>query len=113
VDGEARLLQHLPAGEFEVVHSSLSLVGDRDAGGGATACGLEIHGPSYDAPDVSNIERIQNELEGLSLSELRQIRELLDEMLEDDREFTPEFEAAIEESEREMAKGLRPRIRKP
>jgi hypothetical protein len=62
---------------------------------------------------VSKIEQIESELAKLSQAELRQIRDWLDDMIEDELEFTPVFEAAIEESEREMAQGLRPRLRKP
>jgi hypothetical protein len=34
-------------------------------------------------------------------------------MIEDDMEFTPEFESAIQKSEGEMAGGIRPRVRQP
>jgi hypothetical protein len=34
-------------------------------------------------------------------------------MIEDDMEFTPEFESSIQKSEREMAGGIRPRVRQP
>jgi len=44
---------------------------------------------------------------------LREIREWLDDIIEDEMEFTPEFESTIQQSEREMAAGLRPRVRKP
>jgi hypothetical protein len=42
---------------------------------------------------------------------MRQVREWLDQQLEDQLELTPEFKAAIESSEREMAQGSRPRVR--
>jgi hypothetical protein len=45
--------------------------------------------------------------------ELREIRNRLDDLIEDNLEFTPEFEAAVQESEREMAGGIRPRVRQP
>jgi hypothetical protein len=38
-------------------------------------------------------------------AELRQIREWLDGMIEDELEFTPEFERAVEQGERDMADG--------
>jgi hypothetical protein len=62
---------------------------------------------------MSKVARIEAELETLSQAELREIRSWLDEMIEDDLEFTPEFEPAIQRSEREMAAGVRPRVRKP
>ena len=37
----------------------------------------------------------------------------LDNFVEDRLEFREDFEAAVQESEREMAVGLRPRVRKP
>jgi len=62
---------------------------------------------------VSKVDQIESELETLSKTELREIRDLLDDMIEDDLEFTPEFESAIQKSEREMAGGIRPRVRRP
>lgn len=62
---------------------------------------------------VSKIARIEAELEKLSQAELRQVRDWLDGMIEDDLEFTPEFESAIQQSKREMAKGLRLRTHQP
>jgi len=37
----------------------------------------------------------------------------LDDFAEDRLEFTPEFEEAIQQSDREMATGARPRVRQP
>jgi hypothetical protein len=62
---------------------------------------------------MSKVERIENDLKNLAPEELREIRDWLDDLLEDGREFTPKFEADIRESEREMRAGLRPRTRKP
>jgi hypothetical protein len=62
---------------------------------------------------MSKVERIQAELEKLSPADLKRVREWLDDFVEDRLGFTPEFEAAIRESEREMADGLRPRVRRP
>ena len=62
---------------------------------------------------MSKVAQVEAELEKLSQAELRQVREWLDDVIEDDLEFTPEFEAGIKQSEREMAKGLRPRTRQP
>jgi len=62
---------------------------------------------------MSKVAQIESELETLSQTELREIRDLLDDMIEDDLEFTPEFESTIQKSEREMAGGIRPRVRQP
>ncbi len=62
---------------------------------------------------MSRVEQIESELEKLSPAELRQIREWLDDFVEDQMEFTSEFEAAIQESEQEMKAGIKPRIREP
>ena len=62
---------------------------------------------------MSKVAQIEAQLEKLSQVELREIRNLLDDLIEDDLEFTPEFESAIQKSEREMAAGIRPRVRQP
>jgi hypothetical protein len=62
---------------------------------------------------MSKVALIEAELETLSQAELREVRSLLDDMIEDELEFTPEFEAVIQQSEREMAAEIRPRVRKP
>ena len=61
---------------------------------------------------MSKVAQIGSELETLSQTELREIRDLLDDMIEDGLEFTPEFESGIQQSEREMAEGIRPRVRR-
>ncbi len=62
---------------------------------------------------MSKVAQIEAELETLSQAELREIRGWLDDVIEDDLEFTPEFESAIQNSEREMTAGDRPRVRQP
>jgi hypothetical protein len=62
---------------------------------------------------MSKVAQIEAELETLSQAELSEIRSWLDDMIEDDLEFTLEFESAIQKSEREMAGGIRPRVRQP
>ena len=62
---------------------------------------------------MSKVAQVEAELEKLSQAELRQVREWLDDVIEDDAEFTPDFEAAIQQSEREMAKGIQSRTRQP
>jgi len=54
---------------------------------------------------VSKVEQMESELRKLSQAELRQIREWLDDFIEDELEFTPEFENSIQRSERDMAAG--------
>ena len=51
---------------------------------------------------------MESELRKLSQAELHQIREWLDDMIEDELEFRPEFERSIQEAERDMAEGKTP-----
>ena len=62
---------------------------------------------------MSKMAQIEAQLETLSQAELREIRNRLDDIIEDGLEFTPEFKTAIRQSEREMASGIQPRTRKP
>ena len=62
---------------------------------------------------MSKVEQIEAELQSLSPAELKRVRDWLDDFVEDRLEFKEDFEAAVQESEREMAAGLRPRVRKP
>ena len=50
---------------------------------------------------MSTVQEIESALSRLSPDEMRQVREWLDQQLEDQLEPTPEFKAAIESSERE------------
>ena len=61
---------------------------------------------------MSKVEQMEAELRKLSQPELRQIREWLDDTIEDE-EFTPEFECAIQQSERDMSDGRTSRVREP
>ncbi len=60
---------------------------------------------------MSKVQQLEAELEKLSPAELQQIRDWLDDMLEDQLPFTDEFEARLKQSEQEMASGIRPRTR--
>jgi len=60
---------------------------------------------------VSKIEQIEAELHHLSKAELAQLRRSLDDLLEDELEFTPEFEAALAKSEQQKSRGIQPRSR--
>jgi len=62
---------------------------------------------------VSKVEQMETELLKLSQAELRQIRARLDDMIEDELEFTPEFERSIQQAERDMAEGKSARVREP
>jgi hypothetical protein len=61
---------------------------------------------------MSKVEQIEAELQSLSPAELKRVRDWLNDFVEDRLEFREDFEAAIQESEGEMATGLRPRVRK-
>ena len=56
---------------------------------------------------------MEAELRKLSQAELRQIREWLDDVIEDGLEFTPEFEESVRQAERDMAQGKSARVREP
>jgi hypothetical protein len=58
---------------------------------------------SFDHPRVSRVEQMVSELRKLSQAELRQIRGWIDDLIEDELEFTPEFEQSIQQSERDLA----------
>jgi hypothetical protein len=62
---------------------------------------------------VSKVEQMESELRKLSQAELRQIREWLDDFIEDELEFTAEFENSIQQSERDMDAGKAARVREP
>jgi hypothetical protein len=62
---------------------------------------------------MSKVERVESELRKLSQAELRQVREWLDDIIEDELEFTPEFEHSIEQAERDMTDGKVARVREP
>jgi len=62
---------------------------------------------------MSKVERVESELRKLSQAELRQVREWLDNIIEDELEFTSEFEHSIQQAERDMAEGKAARVREP
>lgn len=74
---------------------------------------LEPNASVGHTPGMSKVEQMESELQKLSPPELREIREWLDDILEDTLELKPDFEAALQKSEGEMAAGLRPRERRP
>jgi hypothetical protein len=74
---------------------------------------LECRQNWFDDLLVSKVEQMESELRKLSQAELRQIRGWLDDLIEDEQEFTPEFERSIREAERDMADGKSVRVREP
>jgi len=62
---------------------------------------------------MSKVDQVEAELENFSPAELKQVRDWLDDLVEDRLEFMPDFEAAVQQSEREMAAGMQPRVRQP
>ena len=62
---------------------------------------------------MSKVKQVQSELRKLSQAELRQIREWLDDIIEDEMEFKPEFEHTVQQAERDMANGKSARVREP
>ncbi len=62
---------------------------------------------------MNKVEQVESELRKLSAAELRQVRDWLDDFVEDQMEFKPEFEDSVRQSELEMKSGARPRVRRP
>ena len=62
---------------------------------------------------MSKVEQMETELRKLSQAELRQIREWLDDLIEDELELTPDFERSIQKAECDMAEGKSARVREP
>jgi len=60
---------------------------------------------------VNKVEQIESELRKLSLAELHQIRDWLDDLIEDELELTPEINESIRRSKQELAEGKFSRIR--
>ena len=60
---------------------------------------------------MSRVQKIEAELQGLSREEALQVRDFLENLLEDQLQFTQEFEDKILKSEREMVAGKYSRIR--
>jgi hypothetical protein len=74
---------------------------------------LEVEKDSVDHRRVSKVEQMESELSKLSQAELRQIREWLDDVIEDELEFTPQFERSVQQAEEDMAGGKNTRVREP
>ncbi|MGA2542738.1 MAG: hypothetical protein ABSG78_14410 [Verrucomicrobiota bacterium] len=61
---------------------------------------------------MQTLQRIEEQVKQLSKAEQESLRDWLENMLEDDLEFTDEFRAKIERGEQDIQAG-RVRIRKP
>jgi mRNA-degrading endonuclease RelE of RelBE toxin-antitoxin system len=61
---------------------------------------------------MQTLEKIEDEVKQLSKAEQEALRDWLENMLEDELEFTDEFKAKIEQGERDIREG-RFRIHKP
>jgi hypothetical protein len=62
---------------------------------------------------MSSVQEIEFAISRLSREQMRELYEWLENVLEDQLELTDEFAARIEQSEHEIAAGLRPRVRRP
>ena len=62
---------------------------------------------------MSNVQEIESAIRLLSADEMREVRDWLDNVLEDQLALTPEVESKIARSEREMAIGQKSRTRQP
>mgnify|MGYP001556349330 CR=1 FL=1 len=62
---------------------------------------------------MSTVQEIESAIRTLTLEEMRQVHDWLENTLEDQLEFTDAFKARIAQSETEMAAGKRPRVRQP
>ena len=62
---------------------------------------------------MSNVQEIESAIRLLSADEMREVRDWLDNVLEDQLALTSEFESKIARSEREMAIGQKSRTRQP
>ena len=60
---------------------------------------------------MSTVQEIETAISRLSPEEMLRVRDLLENMLEDQLAIHPEFEARIRRSEADMAAGLQPRVR--
>lgn len=62
---------------------------------------------------MSSVQEIEKAISQLTLEEMKQVREWLENVLEDQLEFTAEFRAEIETAKASLAQGVRGRVRNP
>lgn len=98
---------------FSVIYSEAALADLDGLTAGELRPVLELPTKWFIVSLVSKLQQIEAELEKLTRAELWQVRNWLDDVLEDELEFTPAFEAAIQQSEGEMSEEHSSRIREP
>ena len=84
-------------------------VGRRGVGGRR----LEASRKIVNSHPMSKVEEIQSEIGKLSAREKQEIRDWLENILEDQLELREEFKSKIEQSERDMAAGRQSRVHRP
>lgn len=62
---------------------------------------------------MSDVKEIESALARLSLNDLEEVREWLDNFIEDQLEVSDEFKAKVERARAEMAAGNYSRVRQP
>jgi hypothetical protein len=62
---------------------------------------------------MSKVQEIAAAIQTLSPEELRQVHKWLEDFVEDQLAFTDDFKAGIEEAERQLAAGIKSRVRQP
>ena len=62
---------------------------------------------------MSSVQEIEAAIKKLTPAELNQVRDWLEDFVEDQLEFTAEFKAKIARSRQAMLAGERPRVRQP
>jgi hypothetical protein len=64
-------------------------------------------------PAMSNVKEIESALANLTLGEKRAVRDLLDDLIEEQLEVSDEFKAKVGRSKQEIAVGAYSRVRQP
>lgn len=62
---------------------------------------------------MSKVKEIESALAKLSVQDLQNVRDWLDDFIEDQLEVSEEFKAKIQRSQNEIADGVYSRVRKP
>ena len=62
---------------------------------------------------MSSVKEIESALVKLTLDEKQAVRDLLDDLIEDQLEVSDEFKAKVQRAKREIAGGEYSRVRKP
>lgn len=62
---------------------------------------------------MSSVQEIEKAISQLSTEEMTQVRDWLENVLEDQMEFTDAFKGEIAEAKANIARGMRDRVRTP